>query len=390
MSHPTGFLATLQRYSLPLIFGVFAALAAANLAPETYHALIDTPLWGSTILGHAPSLHFLINDLFMVLFFGIAAKEITESLLPGGALNPPSKALNPIMGTLGGVLGPIGVFFVLVGLLYDRAAPDFAAIANGWGVPTATDIALAWLAAKLVFGARHPAVNFLLLLAVADDGIGLVIIAVFYPDPAHLPDPTWLLSVLGGMAAALALRKARVQAWLPYVLLGGGLSWLGLIQAHLHPALALVFIVPFLPSVTPAGGSDSTLRRFEHSLKLPVDLGLFFFAFANAGVEFASMGPLTWVILCSLVVGKTLGVFTLSFLASKAGFGLPRGMDYRSLATAGLIAGLGLTVALFVAGEAYPDPTLQGQAKMGALFTGGVFALALIVGKLLRIQKVES
>ena len=173
----------LQEFSLPLIFGVIAALIAANVDYHAYHVVVDYVFGeGAEILGHPITAHFLINDIFMVFFFGIAAKEITEACLPGGDLNPPSKAINPLLGTLGGVFGPVGTYFLMLHLLYDGHA-DFDAVANGWGVPTATDIALAWLVARVVFGAKHPAVNFLLLLAVADDAIGLGIIAVFYGDP---------------------------------------------------------------------------------------------------------------------------------------------------------------------------------------------------------------
>ena len=403
MSASKGLLAKIQQLSLPLIAGVFVALGLANVAPETYHHLVHVPLVPWELLGHELNLHFLINDIFMVFFFGIAAKEITDAVLPGGSLNPPSKAINPLLGTLGGVLGPVGVFFLLVHWHY-AGAENYAAVANGWGVPTATDIALAWLLARMVFGARHPAVNFLLLLAVADDAIGLGIIAVFYPDPAHPVEPLWLLCTAAGMLLALVLRKRNVQSWPAYVLLGGGLSWLGLIEAHLHPALALVFIVPFLPSERPQMGliaeeedlpgvdpmqGPTPLEAFEHTLKLPVDLGLFLFAFANAGVEFSNLGALTWIILASLIIGKTCGIFLLSFLASKIGFGLPDGMDLRTLAVAGLVAGLGLTVALFVSAQAYTQLDLQGEAKMGALFSGVVFLLAIVVGKAVRIRKIE-
>ena len=149
-------------------------------------------------LSHYLSMHFIVNELFMVLFFGIAAKEIAESCLPGGPLNPISKAVNPLMGTIGGVVGPVGVYLLLNMMM---GQPDWA---KGWGIPTATDIALAWLIARVVFGTGHPAISFLLLLAVADDGIGLMIIAIFYPTQ----DPVWLnaLWVLPGMAIAYGLR----------------------------------------------------------------------------------------------------------------------------------------------------------------------------------------
>lgn len=94
----------LLEFSIPLIAGVLAALAWANLAPHSYHQLVHGSPFGE---GSHLNLHFAVNDVFMALFFGIAAKEITESALPGGALNPPRKAINPLLGTLGGVLGPI-------------------------------------------------------------------------------------------------------------------------------------------------------------------------------------------------------------------------------------------------------------------------------------------
>ena len=141
-------------------------------------------------------MHFLVNDIFMVLFFGIAAKEIVESCLKGGALNPIKNAINPLFATLGGVIGPVAVFFFLTGVM------NLTHLNQGWGIPTATDIALAWLAAKVIFGASHPAINFLLLLAIVDDAIGLGIIAIFYGDPSHPANPVQLLFVLIAMAIA--------------------------------------------------------------------------------------------------------------------------------------------------------------------------------------------
>ena len=210
-----GFVNFLQEFSIPLIVGVFAALFAANLAPDTYHHWFgpihagddgaggdhSIPFnFGFAILGHTVGLHFLVNDIFMVFFFGIAAKEIAEACLPGGSLNPIKSAISPLLATLGGVLGPVGAFFGLLILWHQMdpgAFPDVplwgdGSLSRGWGIPTATDIALAWLVARTVFGKGHPAVNFLLLLAVADDAIGLGIIAVFYGDPANPAKPEFL------------------------------------------------------------------------------------------------------------------------------------------------------------------------------------------------------
>jgi len=413
------FVSVLQEFSIPLLGGVVVAMLAANLAPEWYeHAIHWAPFGDVSLLGHKLTLHLIVNDLFMVLFFGIAAKEITESCLPGGNLNPLVKAVNPLLATLGGVVGPVTVFFCGLALLfafdvYDPAVDDRAMLVRGWGVPTATDIALAWLVARTVFGRGHPAVNFLLLLAVADDAIGLGIIAVFYGDPVNPVRPEFLLLVGAAMGVAFAMRRLKVNHWLPYITVAGPLSWVGLVMAHLHPALALVFIVPFLPPPQRdvgmfAAGDEvdlmgeemadelhighSPLHQFEHQLKAVVDFGLFFFAFTNAGVALSGIGPMTWLILSSLVIGKVVGVTALGLIAIKLGFPLPDRMGLRELVMAGFVAALGLTVALFVAGAAFIDPVLLGQAKMGALFSGFVGLAAILLGRLLNFghERVEA
>ena len=396
----------LREFSLPLILGVVLAVVWANVNHEGYEHFLHYPILGENfkIFGHEFNFHFLFNDIFMVFFFGIAAVEITQSVLPGGALNPISRAINPMMGTLGGVLGPIGVFFILCAVLPLDAVMvngvDRAAILNGWGIPTATDIALAWLIARMVFGNRHPAVSYLLLLAVADDAIGLGIIAVFYPDP-HFPVEIYFLGLtVLGMVIAFAMRKMKVKNMWLYLLFGGVPSWLGLILAHLHPALALVFIIPFLPSDTDPrhkhgelfedeADDHSTLVSFEHNFKLIVDMGLLGFGIANAGVVFSNINNVTWIIYFSLLVGKTFGVTLFGYGAQFFGSKLPEGMNFKTLFMAGMVAGLGLTVALFVAGEAYSDKAIQGAAKMGALFSGGTAFLALITGKIMGIKKIN-
>lgn len=399
----------LQEFSIPLLVGVVAALFAANFAHGWYeHAVHWKPFGDLAVFGHELTLHFLVNDIFMVLFFGIAAKEITESCLPGGSLNPPRKAINPLMATVGGIVGPILVF--ILGLIacfevgiYDPAKVDFNALARGWGVPTATDIALAWLVARMVFGKGHPAVAFLLLLAVADDAVGLGIIAIFYGDPSTPAAHAYLGLVLLGMGVTYGLRRMGVQQWPVYILTAGPISWCGLMLAHLHPALALAVVVPFLPAPSRDTGlyvdedevdqmgeqaaaeshtEHSPLHLFEHQRKSTVDFGLFFFAFCNAGVVLASIGPMTWLILGALVIGKTAGVTFMGLLARRLGFPLPAGMGVGDLVMAGFIAALGLTVALFVATAAFNDPALQGQAKMGALFSGFVGLAAIVVARI--------
>ena len=133
------FIRRCREFSIPLIAGVILAVVWANLAPESYHHIVHTPIIGEHI-----NLHWLVNDVFMVFFFAIAGVEIVNSLSPGGALNPVRKAVTPLMATAGGVLGPIIVFFILNTFI---GSPEYA---NGWGITTATDIALAWLLARII------------------------------------------------------------------------------------------------------------------------------------------------------------------------------------------------------------------------------------------------
>lgn len=374
----------LREFSIPLLAGVVVALAWVNLDPASYHHFDHARLIGPI------SFHFLVNDLFMVLFFGIAAAEITQSCLPGGDLHPLRRAVNPLLATLGGVVGPVIVYLCLNTLIGD------ASLTRGWGIPTATDIALAWLVASLVFGRSHPAISFLLLLAIVDDAIGLAIIAIFYSDPTLPVAPLWLLLVAAGMVTAYLLRRLKTASYWPYLLLGGGLCWYGLFMAHLHPALALVFIVPFLPhppreakhvfEVDPA--DRSTLATFEHEWKVMVDFGLFSFGLANAGVKLTAVGTVTWMVLFSLAAGKTVGIFIMGMLGKRLGYPLPSRVGRKELLLIGLVAGVGMTVALFVAGEAFIDPLVQGAAKMGALLSAGCGLVAIVLGRLLGVKRI--
>lgn len=372
----------MQEYSIPLIAGIVIALLWANIFPETYEHFIHFPLFGDV------TIHFLVEDVFMVFFFATAAVEIAESLLPGGSLNPIRRAINPLIATVGGVAGPVAVYFLLNALI---GSPEYTV---GWGIPTATDIALAWLVAKMVFGDGHPAIKYLLLLAIADDAIGLVIIAIFYPSGPVMPE--YLLLCLLGMSVALTLRKMQVNGYIWYLILGGIPAWLGLHFANIHASLALVFIVPFMPAVpedvTDIDDEDDerAMEKFNRHWKPVVDYGLFFFGLCNAGVVFSNIGVLTVLILAALIVGKCGGIFLFGYVADKIGFGLPKGMGRRDLLVAGLVAGIGLTVALFVCNSAFTEPVLQGAAKMGALLSVLAGPIAFGAAKAVGVRRYRA
>eukprot|EP00929_Paragymnodinium_shiwhaense_P112653 TRINITY_DN8091_c0_g2_i1.p1 TRINITY_DN8091_c0_g2~~TRINITY_DN8091_c0_g2_i1.p1 ORF type:complete len:660 (-),score=88.81 TRINITY_DN8091_c0_g2_i1:236-2215(-) len=547
--HVELFLGTMQKYAIPLLSGILIAVIWANVHYESYHTVIDEPIIsGASVVGHPLTLHFVVNDIFMVFFFGLAIKEVTEALLPGGALNPFRRAMNPLFATVGGVFGPILAYVAFVNVFYSAgifddsncevaavaagggghrllaasvaesaAAPvpcDLGTVMQGWGVPTATDISLAWMGAVLLFNPGHPVVNFLLLLAILDDALGMVIIAVFYPDPLHPVEPSWLALLVGASVLAIVLRILDVQAWLVYVLLCGPIAWLGLLKAHVHPALALVFVVPIMPAThaiheesgaaanlgacdlgasapisrdisarslgagassaslgaLPSRGSSMSrsslasrastmsrmsrpkavnpgyafddmdvtasrgtvaskfnrgftglnkqmhavhsvsrnvqealhlhnfhdaeahapLHQFEANMKMPVDFGMFFFGLANAGVKLGNVGGVTFSVVGALFVGKILGITLMSMLATACGFGLPPGVRLGDILTMSALASIGLTVALFVATEAFPQPALQGEAKMGALLSIGGFGLAFCLQKLTQLCGISD
>lgn len=372
----------LRNFSVPLILGVITALVWANTAPQSYNIFIKSDL----IMGH--NLYFFVNDVFMAFFFGLAGAELVQSFMPGGPLNPVRKAINPLIASFGGVIGPI-VFYLVFNSLF--GTPD---LLKGWGIPTATDIALAWLAARLIFGAAHSAVRFLLLLTIADDIIGLVIIAIFYPEPLHPIQPIYLLLIPIAMGTAFFLRKIRVRNYWGYLLTAGLLSWIGLYHAYLHPSLALFFIVPFLPHPNNCYCykpffkpiSRSTLERFKYQWDIIVEFGLFMFGLTNAGINFFLIDTVTWLVLFSLLIGKTIGISLFASIANTVGFPLPSGMQKKDLIIAGLIAAMGLTVALLISGAAFTDTYLQSAAKMGALLSVSAAPIAFVLSRIIGIR----
>ncbi len=406
-------------YSLLLIGGALIALVWANVDPDSYHHLVHYALWVDAPIGvmeehdgalhRVLTLHFLINDGLMALFFAMAAKEVWEAVaLSGGSLRG-RKALTPLIATLGGMAGPVAVYLGLAAML-----GMLDTVGRGWAIPTATDIAFSYLVGRMVFGARHPAIGFLLLLAIADDAGGLAILAVFYPSGEVAP--AWLLLSLaaavgvwfganwlprrldGGRAGRPVSSWVRryLGAW-PYVV-AGALSWYGFYLAGLHPALGLLPIVPAIPHSEHDFGifaeherySTDLLNSIEHALKIPVQIVLMGFGLVNAGVEFGAISAPTWLVVAGLVIGKPLGITLFGWFAARGlGLGLPQGMALRDLPLVGIVAAIGFTVALFVAAVAFPAGEVQDAAKMGALFSLGSAVLAIVAARLMRVERVQ-
>ena len=358
--------------SLLLLVGTALAVVWANVDVRSYDAV-------------AHPLHFLVNDVGMVFFFALAAKEVFEATLPGGSLASLRRALSPLAAAVGGMVTPALIY---VALAWTRGPED---LARGWAIPCATDIAFSAMVARAIFPASHPAIPFLLLLAIADDALGLMILAVFYPSGALSPGALAGLMTAAVLAASW-LRRRRTQSFWPYVIGPGALSWAALYLGGFHPALALVPIVPFMPHcATDLGLFDpreedrpDTLNRFEHWWATPVQFVLLLFGFANAGVPFAQIGPGTYYVLAGLLLGKPIGILLFSGAARLLGASLPPGLRVGDLLVVGVVASIGFTVSLFFATAAFPAGSALAQTKMGALLSFVAAPLAFGLARVAR------
>jgi NhaA family Na+:H+ antiporter len=358
--------------SLLLLAGTIAAVVWANIDQTTYDKV-------------AHPLHFWVNDGGMVFFFALVTKEVFEATLPGGALASPRRALSPLAAAVGGMAAPALIYLALT---FTRGPAE---LARGWAIPCATDIAFSAMVARMIFPPAHPAIPFLLLLAIADDALGLIILAVFYPS-GRLSLSAPIALMVTAVLVALWLRRRRTLSFWPYVVGPGGLSWAALYFGGLHPALALVPIVPFMPHSPRDLGlfepreehRPDTLNRFEHWWATPVQFVLLLFGFANAGVPFEQVGPGTYYVLAGLLLGKPIGILLFSTIARLAGGSLAPGLRTGDLLVVGVVASVGFTVSLFFATAAFPGGAALAETKMGALLSFVAAPLALAVSRIVQ------
>jgi Na+:H+ antiporter, NhaA family len=361
--------------SLLLLVGAVAGLLWANADSSGYAGFTDRT-------------HFLVNHVAMVFFFGLVAKEVYEATLPGGPLAEPGQAAMPVLAAVGGMAAPAAIYAVFVSWL-GRADE----LMRGWAIPCATDIAFSYLVARLIFRRGHPAIPFLLLLAIADDVLGLIVLAAFYPQ-GEIQLPLLLGGVGSACLGAWLLRRFAAENFWLYVLGPGLLSWLGLYFGGIHPALALVPIVPLMPhdrfDLKRFGSRPAirlaTMQQFEEWWRVPVQAILLAFGLVNAGVPFTSVGPVTAAVAIALVLGKPIGVTAATVVGELLGLRRAAGLTYPALIVMGVTAGIGFTVALFFTTAAFPPGTVLDEAKMGALLSFFAAPLAIGLGKALKIR----
>jgi NhaA family Na+:H+ antiporter len=357
-------------------------------------------------------LHFWINDALMTVFFFVAGLEIRREIHQG-ELSQLRRAALPLVAALGGMIAPAVIYAA-----FNHGHPSQA----GWGIPMATDIAFAVGALALLGKRVPPALRILLLaLAVIDDVGAILVIAVFYSSDLQIAG--FGLAVFGLLLLALWRSLGVRSAWA--YLLPGAVIWAGMYVGGIHPTLAgvvLGLLTPVRPWLGVAFFFDRSARGVEryqtaafaderlllheldesrraqrevvspvvslqHALHRWVAFGIMpLFALANAGVplghaELDAAGlRVFWGVSLGLVLGKPVGIVALSWLTTRLGLtALPTGIGYRQLSVVGIVAGIGFTMALFVAQLAFPPGALPlGVEASGTLLETS--KLAIIAG----------
>lgn len=415
-------LASLERFlhieavsGVVLLIAAIAALVWANSpAAASYDALWHTPITlGIGSLVYSQSLHFWINDGLMTIFFLVVGMEIRREIHEG-ALSSLRQASLPMVAAIGGVAVPAMLY-----LGFGHAPSE----QQGWAVPTATDIAFA-VGVLALLGKSIPSNIrvFLLALAIIDDIIAVLIIAVFYSGGL---DYLGFAVAAVGLLLVIALQRIGVGSAFAYVI-PGAITWVGVLMTGAHPTLAGVVLGLMTPVTSrpmwerpveavsriseevvgrakdAAQGASELLTplkqlrvaqrevlppvvRVQNALHPWVAFGIMpLFALANAGVSLSGVNldseTPRWVmesVMAALVIGKPVGIVGISWLMVRLGIcSLPPGVNWSGITLIGLLAGIGFTMSIFIANLAFANPAALGAAKLGVL-AGSVVAATL-------------
>ncbi len=309
-----------------------------------------------------------INDGLMAIFFLLVGLEIKREMV-AGELSSPKKALLPILAAIGGAILPALIY---VGINWNQET------ASGWGIPMATDIAFA-LAVISLLGNRVPASLkiFLAALAIVDDLLAILVIAIFYSGDLHT---SYLFYALGIWLALMVLNRLGVKSLYAY-LIPGLFIWYFIHHSGIHATIAGVLVAIAIPYKT---SSSSPLLALEHALVKPVNWIIIpIFAFANTNITIHSemleglFSPLGLGILAGLLIGKSVGIFSIAWITKKIGIcDLPEGANWAQVYGVGLLAGIGFTMSIFIAILSFADIQYVEQAKL-AILIASVIAGAL-------------
>ena len=348
---------------IALAIATLTALVVAN-SPfgAQYNALIHATAEiriGSIEL--SKSLEHWINDGLMAIFFLLVGLEIKREVIEG-SLAGVQKAALAVVAAIGG--------FIVPTLFYAALNWGDSDALRGWAVPAATDIAFA-IGICALLGRAVPASlkMFLLALAIIDDLMAIIVIAIFYTD-----DLSAVALMLGGVGVAVlaALNLFNVRKPSIYVVVGV-FTWVCVLKSGVHATLAGVAVGFAIPLARHDG--ESLLERLEHALKPWVSYAIVpTFAFANAGVPLGGMSfstltaPIPLGIIAGLFLGKQIGVFGAAMLAIKLGIAKPpAGASPAQLYGLAVLTGVGFTMSLFIGTLAFEDETLMAQVRIGVL-----------------------
>lgn len=359
-----------------LVLAALVALVWANSPWRSGYTVLSEFRLGPGVLHLDLSLASWATDGLLAIFFFVVGAELKHEFVAGSLRNFREAAV-PMLAAIGGMLVPALIFVGVVLTMGDSAA------LHGWAIPTATDIAFA-LAILALFGRGLPSAlrTFLLTLAVVDDLLAIIIIAVFYTAAVNFIALVLALVAVGAFAVVARWRRARWWMLLPLAILAWGLMH----ASGVHATIAGVLLGVAIPAHYLHGEGSSRARRYEHVVKpwssafaLPV------FAFFSAGVSVVDGGgvgalfsqPVVPAIVLGLVVGKLIGVLGTTALVTKVSrLRLPPGLSLRDLIPIGLLAGIGFTVSLLLAELSFPSPLHSDAAKI-AILTATVLAAIL-------------
>jgi NhaA family Na+:H+ antiporter len=360
-----------------LPFGCVVGMVWATIDAESYFRLTHP-------------LTFAVNDVGIALFFAMVTKEVVEAALPGGALHPWRRALLPGIAAVGGVAASVGVYFVILQFVGEPMLMSAA-----WTVPCATDIAMCYLVSGLIFG-RHPALPFILLLAIASNGLGITLMAIFHPThDRHLA--LFAILLAAAMSTAYAMRRGGTKRFWPYLILPGTLSWWALYFGGVHPAMALVPIVPLMPHaardaglfVEPSPKAHDTLSEFERWWEIPVQAVLFLFGLINSGVPMQGIEAGMWAMPVAMIIGRPIGVLLAAEAGVAAGLHRTLHVGWRETLVIGCASSVGLSLALYFSTAVVPAGPLLLQLRSGALLSTLGIATAFAAAKVLGVGRFE-
>jgi NhaA family Na+:H+ antiporter len=352
-----------------LLAASVAALVWLNFADHSYSTWWSTDL-GWEGVGLRLGLRRWVNDAVMTIFFFVIGLEL-KAELTHGQLTHPRRAVVPVVAAVGGAVVPATVFLAMT-----RGGEA----ASGWGVPMATDPAFALGVLALVARRTPPGVRTLLLaIATVDDALAVLVIAFGYAEGIEW---RWLGTSAAGCLLVVGMRRAGVVSLWLYLPVGAAV-WFATLHSGVHATFAGVVLALLTPAGRVAGR-----RVLDDLLRVLAPISTFvvvpIFALANVGVRLntatlatASDSRVMWSVLASLLVGKFVGVTGSVALTTASGLGrLPPDVGAGHVIGLALSAGLGFTVALFVAELAYTDSGLTENAKIGVFAASVVAAIA--------------